>query len=184
MAERNAYSENRSFKDANAYFQFHASNPVSGYKGTAGRIDREMAAVSFASSFSLKDTSVEEKKIGKEAAALLSKAFQRELRLAVNVNDSSSRLDNKMKRTMMARESNVKDKYKDGRLDRLTFTAPDYIFKQNFGFEGKKSNGINMRLKATDVLSKTVASSGVIETIADKIAELRAEQVVTRITFI
>ncbi len=74
-------------------------------------------------------------------------------------------------------------KFKYGRLQRITIKAPYYIFMQNYGFEGKKSNGINFRLKATDVLSKALDSSKVLDRLADDISEIRLDQVAAIIQF-
>lgn len=113
-----------------------------------------------------------EKKVGKEAADKLKAAFKREISTAVNVTGDGK-----------AKNATVTARYKQERLDRLTFSAPAYIFKQNFGFEGSKKNGVNMRLQATNVLSKAINSSQVLETLADEIANLRAEEVITSINF-
>lgn len=113
-----------------------------------------------------------EKKAGKEAADILKAAFKREIKTAVKVTDDGQ-----------AKKATVTAKYKRERLDRLTFNAPDYIFKQNFGFEGSKKNGVTMRLKATDVLGKAIDGSQVLETLADTITDLRAEEVITAINF-
>jgi len=74
-------------------------------------------------------------------------------------------------------------RFKYGRLQRITLTAPVYIFMQHYGFEGKKSNGINQRLKATDVLAKALEASNVLEKLADEISELRIDQVTALIKF-
>jgi hypothetical protein len=73
--------------------------------------------------------------------------------------------------------------YKNERLQRITLKAPSYIFKQNYGFEGTKKNGVKMRLKATDVLSQALNSSNVLDKLADSISEIRAEQVIAAIKF-
>lgn len=79
--------------------------------------------------------------------------------------------------------ANSRAVYKDQRLQRITIQAPHYIFKQNHGFEGTKSNGINMRLKETDVLSKAIDTSNILNTLADGIAEIRLSQVTALINF-
>lgn len=79
--------------------------------------------------------------------------------------------------------ANSRAVYKDQRLQRITIQAPHYVFKQNYGFEGSKSNGINMRLNQTDVLSKALDSSNILNTLADGIAEIRLSQVTTLINF-
>lgn len=73
--------------------------------------------------------------------------------------------------------------FKDNRLQRLTLRAPHYIFKQHFGFEGTKKNGINMRLKPTGVLNIAVDRSNILETLADEIAEVRLSEVTSKINF-
>lgn len=112
-----------------------------------------------------------ERQIGSAAAAKLRAAFRSAIRETVNVRGESA------KATVTAR-------YKNNRLDRLTFAAPYYIFMQHHGFEGQKKNGVMMRLKATDVLNKALQQSGVIDTLADNIANIRGEQIMTAINFL
>ncbi|PIF32983.1 hypothetical protein CLU81_3553 [Flavobacterium sp. 9] len=81
------------------------------------------------------------------------------------------------------RISGAGSQFKNGRLQRIIMKAPYYIFMQNYGFEGKKSNGINQRLKATDVFEKALGSSRILDTLADDISELRLDQVTALIQF-
>lgn len=81
------------------------------------------------------------------------------------------------------RISGAGSRFKLGRLQRITMSAPYYIFMQNYGFEGKKSNGINQRLNATDVFKKAVDSSKVLDSLANEISELRIDQVTALIKF-
>lgn len=62
--------------------------------------------------------------------------------------------------------------------------APDYVFKNNYGFEGKKSNGVNQRLKATDLINQALDDSKVLDSLADNIATLRGDRVALAISFI
>ncbi|HSD07895.1 hypothetical protein [Flavobacterium sp.] len=78
---------------------------------------------------------------------------------------------------------NAGSRFKFGRLQRITLKAPYYTFMQNYGFEGKKSNGVNQRLKATDVIAKAIDSSGILDDLADEISELRLDQVSALIQF-
>lgn len=117
------------------------------------------------------DTYALEKQVGAQAVSKLRAAFKSAIRSAVKVSGDS-------------RKATVTSRYKRQRLDRITFFAPHYILKQNYGFEGKKSNGIMMRLQATEVLSKAIESSNVLETLADDISNIRAEEVITRINFL
>ena len=73
--------------------------------------------------------------------------------------------------------------FKDQRLQRITIKAQDYIFKQHYGFEGQKKNGIMMRLKATNVIARALETSNVLETLADEIAEIRLSEVTAKINF-
>lgn len=74
-------------------------------------------------------------------------------------------------------------RFKNDRLQRIVLKAPHYIFKQNYGFEGTKSNGVNMRLRQTSVIEKAVDQSNVLETLADGISNLRLDQVSAIIQF-
>lgn len=73
--------------------------------------------------------------------------------------------------------------FKDNRLQRVTIRAPHYIFKQQYGFEGVKSNGVNMRLNATSVINKALDESNIMETLADEISEIRLTEVTSKINF-
>lgn len=73
--------------------------------------------------------------------------------------------------------------FKDQRLQRVTIKAPHYIFKQHYGFEGTKKNGINQRLKARDTINIALDQTNVLETLADAIGNIRSEQVAAAINF-
>lgn len=73
--------------------------------------------------------------------------------------------------------------FKDQRLQRVTLKAPHYIFKQHHGFEGSKKNGVNMRLKATNVLNAALSNNSVLETLVNDIADIRGSQVLSKINF-
>jgi len=111
-----------------------------------------------------------ERQIGQEAVLKIRAGFKSAIRNAVNVEGAS-------------KKASVVSKYKDGRLDRLTFIAPDYIYKQNFGFEGDKSNGVRMRLKATQVIQKALQDSNALNDLAEKLADLRGTEILTKINF-
>ncbi len=112
-----------------------------------------------------------ERKYGKEAAAVLTKS------LRSMVAQTSG------KKTGEALKSRVTPKYKNQRLDRLSIIAPHYIFKQHFGFEGRKKNGFNQRLRATNVLNKTINDTDILNKLIDNIASNRAEEVISKINF-
>lgn len=118
------------------------------------------------------DTLIQEKQLAKKETQRLRRAFKKSIKQSVNVTSSGE-----------AKKATVRSRFKRGRLDRLIFVAPDYIFKQHYGFEGTKKNGVAMRLKSTNVLNKAIDGSNVLETLADGIADIRAEQVMFQINF-
>lgn len=81
------------------------------------------------------------------------------------------------------RVASAGSKFKNDRLQRITIKAPHYIFKQNYGFEGKKSNGINMRLNQTSVIEKALNDSNAFQMLADGLSEIRLSQVAALINF-
>lgn len=76
-----------------------------------------------------------------------------------------------------AKVSGAGSRFKNSRLQRLTLSAPSYIFMQHYGFEGKKSNGVNQRLRSTDILFKAIESANIMESLANEISEIRLDQV-------
>ncbi|MFV5696695.1 hypothetical protein ACM55G_14795 [Flavobacterium sp. LB3P122] len=73
--------------------------------------------------------------------------------------------------------------FKENLLQRITIRAPHYIFKQQHGFEGVKKNGVNMRLKATSVITQALNASNILEKLADEISEIRLSEVTAKINF-
>jgi hypothetical protein len=104
----------------------------------------------------------------------------RKLRAVVRSEISKT---SKSRTGLAERTGGAGSKFKFGRLQRITMVAPYYIFMQHYGFEGKKSNGVNQRLQTTDVFQKALDSSKILETLADEISELRIDQVTTLINF-
>lgn len=74
-------------------------------------------------------------------------------------------------------------RYKDNRLTRIAMRAPHYIFKQHYGFEGRKKNGVNMRLRPTNVINIALEKANILESLADELTDIRAEEVFTKINF-
>ena len=70
----------------------------------------------------------------------------------------------------------------DGLKD-IAITQPRYGFMLNYGFEGVKSNGISMKLKATNHLADAIEKSRVLEILADELTEIKAEKVFATIDF-
>jgi hypothetical protein len=81
------------------------------------------------------------------------------------------------------KQAGSRDVFKENRLQRITIRAPHYIFKQQYGFEGVKSNGVNMRLKATSVIEQALNTSNILEKLADEISEIRLSEVTAKINF-
>lgn len=113
-----------------------------------------------------------EKQLGNKSAAALKTALKNAINSTVGALTFAA-----------LNTANSKAVFKDHRLQRIVIQAPHYIFKQNYGFEGSKSNGINMRLGSTDVLSKALNSSNILNTLADDIADIRLSQVTALINF-
>jgi hypothetical protein len=118
------------------------------------------------------DIAQKEKEIASQAVKKLRGAVRQEIS-----NTSTERTGEALK------IGNAGSRFKSGRLQRITIKAPYYIFMQNYGFEGQKKNGVNQRLKATDVFAKALESSNILETLADDISELRLDQVAALIQF-
>lgn len=76
----------------------------------------------------------------------------------------------------------IADKF-SGELDRITITSPHYGFKLNHGFEGVKSNNVAMRLTATNHLYIAIERTHILEDLADKIGNIRADLVTAEINF-
>lgn len=113
-----------------------------------------------------------EKQLGSKSAATLKSGLKNAINSTTGANTFAA-----------LNTANSRAVYKDQRLQRITIQAPHYIFKQNYGFEGSKSNGINMRLKETDVLSKALDTSNILNILADSIADIRLSQVTSLINF-
>src|SRR5690554_4403932 len=80
----------------------------------------------------------------------------------------------------MRLNTTVKPRFNKGQLVRLSVVGPKHLYIQNYGFEGVKKNGINMRLEQTDVVNSAIESSGVVEFLAQAIGEARADEVIVK----
>ena len=81
----------------------------------------------------------------------------------------------------MKNNTDVKASFNKGQLVRLGISGPKHLYVQNYGFEGVKSNGINQRLKATNVVNNAIEESGVVDFLSEALSEFRAEQIVALI---
>ena len=113
----------------------------------------------------------------KQLAGKTTTALRNSLRSAISQTTEASPMGVALK------QAGSRAVFKDDRLQRITIRAPHYIFKQQYGFEGKKSNGINMRLKSTSVINKALEDSRILETLADEVSEIRLTEVTSKINF-
>lgn len=80
----------------------------------------------------------------------------------------------------MRLNTKVKPRFNKGQLVRISVVGPKHLYVQNYGFEGVKKNGINMRLQGTDVVNSAIESSNVVEFIAQSLGEARADEVIVK----
>ena len=79
--------------------------------------------------------------------------------------------------------TNVKEKAGSNGLEALVIRSPKYGFILNYGFEGVKSNGIAMKLQATNHLADAIERSSVLEILATELTEIKGEKVLASINF-
>ena len=108
----------------------------------------------------------EEKRIGKATSASVKSALKSKIKETT-----------KSKTGTAERTASSRAVFKNQRLQRITLQAPHYIFKQHFGFEGTKKNGVNMRLAKTNVINKVLDGTNILENLADALSNLRSEEV-------
>jgi len=96
-----------------------------------------------------------------------------------------SSIKNKLEsRKGLALKSTAKPTYKNELLDRITLFTPYYIFPiLDYGFEGTKINGINMRLNAGRFLADSLENGKVIKDLADIVGNRRANDIMFRTNF-
>ena len=71
---------------------------------------------------------------------------------------------------------------KQGQLQRLVIFMPHYGFKNHFGFEGVRSNGIQLELMSNQgFLSKAVSSTNALDPLATAIAEIPGDKIMANI---
>lgn len=75
-------------------------------------------------------------------------------------------------------KTTVRTRFSQNQLRRIVIDAPKYIFIQNYGFEGIKSNGVNMRLKAKRTIDDAIKDTDIMNYLADHISNLRADDIV------
>ena len=121
-----------------------------------------------------KDFRALESQAGKKAAIVLRKSLKNQIRSLFETTQGNSEL----------LKSTVSSRMKGPELQRLAIKMPHYGFKQHFGFDGVKNNGVRLRLlSATNFLNDTIKSNNALEVLATEIAEIRGEEVISKINF-
>tara|TARA_B100001059_G_C17719729_1_gene520002 strand:+ start:693 stop:1067 length:375 start_codon:yes stop_codon:yes gene_type:complete len=115
-----------------------------------------------------------EKQAGRKAALKLRKSLRSLIKTGFETTKGNSEI----------LRSTVLSKMKSGELQRLVIKMPHYGFKNHFGFDGVKSNGVKLRLiNHTGFLTESVEASNALETLATEIGEIRADQITLKISF-
>ena len=113
----------------------------------------------------------DEMAVGVKAARLLSASLRR------FIHKTTTRGTGKLFATNTKARKGI-----DGLKD-IAITSPRYGFMLNYGFEGVKSNGINMKLKATNHLADAIERSQIIEILGDELTAVKGEKVMASIDF-
>ena len=115
-----------------------------------------------------------EQAAGRKAARILQRNIRSEVRHLFETTEGNSQL----------LRSGVGSKMKYGRLQRLEIRGPHYLFKQHFGFEGVKSNGVRMQLiSSTNLLNDAIHKDSALEDLATEMAKIRGDEVINIINF-
>jgi len=68
-------------------------------------------------------------------------------------------------------------------LNAIVIKASSATFKQHYGFEGIKSNGVRMSMKPFDHFNNLFNKTDALERLIDEIGEIRAEEITSKIKF-
>lgn len=118
------------------------------------------------------DSFILEKEIGSDFARKL----QLNLRSAIK---STTKI-----KSGLAMKSTVNPRYKNNELFSLVIKTPYYIYPiLDLGFEKSKKEGINARIEKRDILISALQNGRLVELLADKIGDIRATSIVSRIAF-
>lgn len=87
------------------------------------------------------------------------------------------------KRSGLALKSTVNAVYKNEQLYSLLIKTPYYIYPiLHVGFEGSKKEGISKRIEGKNIITKAVEEGRLVQDLADKVGDLRAKEILSRIT--
>ena len=115
-----------------------------------------------------------EKQAGQKAALILRKSLKGLVKSRFETTSGNSAI---LRSTVLSRMNGPE-------LQRLIIKKPHYGFKNHFGFEGVKSNGIKMKLLSNKgFLGEAVNATNALETLATEIGNIRLDEVVTKINF-
>tara|TARA_R110002167_G_scaffold364968_1_gene588371 strand:+ start:23548 stop:23925 length:378 start_codon:yes stop_codon:yes gene_type:complete len=118
------------------------------------------------------DITALEKKAGQKAARTLSRRLKLVLGTATTKQSG-----------LMLKGAGASAVMKFGVLDNITVRATSVTFKQHFGFEGIKKNGVRMKMKPFNHFDELFNGTKALDTLADEIGAIRAEQITRNIRF-
>ena len=109
-----------------------------------------------------------EKAAGQKAALVLRKGLKSQIRNLFETTQGNSQL----------LRSTIVSKMKGGELQSLVVKMPHYAFKQHYGFDGVKSNGIKLQLLSnTNFINDSLKTNNALETLVSEIGNIRADEV-------
>lgn len=119
-----------------------------------------------------RDISLLEKKAGQKTARTLSRRLKQVLATAT------------VKQTgAMLKTAGASAVMKYGMLDHIAVRASSVTFKQHYGFEGIKKNGVAMNMKPYNHFDNLFNGTNALEKLIDEIGDLRAEEITSKIRF-
>jgi len=115
-----------------------------------------------------------ERQAGQKAALKLRKSLKGIIKLGFETTQGNSAF---LRSTVLSR-------MKGPELQRLVIKMPHYGFKNHFGFEGVKKNGVKLKLLSQrGFLSEAMEANNTLENLATEIGNIRADQVTTKMNF-
>jgi hypothetical protein len=115
-----------------------------------------------------------EKQAGHKAALILRKSLKTQVRSLFDTTQGNSQL---LKATVLS-------KMKGPELQRLVIKMPHYGFKQHFGFDGVRNNGVKLRLLSnTNFINDAIQANNALENLVTEIGNIRLDEITTKIKF-
>lgn len=119
-----------------------------------------------------RDILQEEKKSGQKAARTLSRRLKQVLGTATTKQTGQ-----------MLKAVGASAVVRFDALDHIAIRSTSAVFKQHYGFEGVKKNGVAMNMKPFDHFGKLFSGTNALEKLADEIGEIRSEEITSKIKF-